>query len=114
MSLRRRDPYRKVEIRRRCMLLFWVALAAVLLGRAAEVQVVERFAWMEDAVAQQRMSRVVPAPRGRILDRNGAELAVSHWRAAVGIAPGEIRDLEEVVAALEPRAASRSGARCVC
>ncbi len=101
MSLKRRDPYRKVEIRRRCMLLFWVALAAVLLGRAAEVQVVERFAWREDAAGQQRMSRVVPAPRGRILDRNGSELAVSHWRAAVGIAPGEIQDLEEVVAALE-------------
>ena len=30
MTLKRRDPYRKVEIRRRCKLLFWVAVAAVL------------------------------------------------------------------------------------
>ena len=63
MSLKQRDPYRRVEIRRRFMLLFWVVLATVLLGRAAEVQVAERFAWREDAAGQQLMSRVVPAPR---------------------------------------------------
>ena len=101
MSLKQRDPYRRVEIRRRFMLLFWVVLATVLLGRAAEVQVAERFAWREDAAGQQLMSRVVPAPRGRILDRNGSELAVSHWRAAVAVAPSEIRDRKEVGAALE-------------
>lgn len=101
MSLKRRDPYRKVEIRRRCMLLFWMALAAVLLGRATEVQFVERFAWRDAAARQQLKSKAVPAPRGRILDRNGSELAVSHWRAAVAVAPGEIRDRDEVVAALE-------------
>lgn len=99
----RRDPGRKVEVRRRCLLMFWLVLAAVMLARAAEVQVVERLAWRQDALGQHQMSRVVPAPRGRVLDRNGSELAVSHWRAAVGIAPREIRDRDAVVAALEQR-----------
>lgn len=97
------DPGRKVEIRRRCLLMFWLVLAAVMLARAAEVQVVERLAWRQDALGQHQMSRVVPAPRGRVLDRNGSELAVSHWRAAVGIAPREILDRDAVVAALEQR-----------
>lgn len=97
------DTGRKVEIRRRCLLMFWLVLAAVMLARAAEVQVVERLAWRQDALGQHQMSRVVPAPRGRVLDRNGSELAVSHWRAAVGIAPREIQDRDAVVAALEQR-----------
>lgn len=99
----RGDTGRKVEIRRRCLLTFWLVLAAVMLARAAEVQVVERLAWRQDALGQHQMSRVVPAPRGRVLDRNGSELAVSHWRAAVGIAPREIQDRNAVVAALEQR-----------
>ena len=99
----RDDTGRKVEIRRRCLLMFWMVLAAVMLARATEVQVVERMAWRRDALGQHQMSRVVPAPRGRVLDRNGSELAVSHWRAAVGIAPREIRDRDAVVAALEQR-----------
>lgn len=94
---------RKVEIRRRCLLAFWLVLAVVMLARATEVQVVERLAWRQDALGQHQMSRVVPAPRGRVLDRNGSELAVSHWRAAVGIAPREIQDRDAVVAALEQR-----------
>ena len=42
----------------------------------------------------------MPAARGRILDRNGGELAVSHWRARVAVSPREVRDREEVAAAL--------------
>ena len=91
---------RKMRLRRGLLLVFWVALAGVLIARAAEVQVVERVAWMEDALGQHQKSKVVPAPRGRILDRNGGELAVSHWRATVGVAPNEIGDREEVQLAL--------------
>ena len=91
---------RRMRLRRGCLLVFWVALAGVLIARAAEVQVVERVAWMEDALGQHQKSKVVPAPRGRILDRNGGELAVSHWRATVGVAPNEVRDREEVQLAL--------------
>ena len=91
---------RKMRLRRGFLLGFWVALAGVLIARAAEVQVVERVAWTEDALRQHQKSKVVPAPRGRILDRNGGELAVSHWRATVSVAPNELGDRAQVEAAL--------------
>jgi len=95
-----RKRSRKMRLRRGFLLGFWVALAGVLIARAAEVQVVERVAWTEDALRQHQKSKVVPAPRGRILDRNGGELAVSHWRATVSVAPNEIGDRAQVEAAL--------------
>ena len=86
--------------RRGFLLVFWLGLATVMIARSVEVQVLEREAWARDALRQQRMTRVVPAPRGRILDRNGGELAVSHWRARVAIAPNEVLDRDDVAAAL--------------
>lgn len=91
---------KNLRIRRRFLLVTWLLVAAVLIARAVEVQLVERAAWAAEALAQHETSKVVPAARGRILDRNGVELAVSHMRAAVGIAPREIMDRELVVAAL--------------
>ena len=90
----------KVHLRRRLLLVTWLGVAGVMIGRSIEVQVVEGEAWARDAQQQHRMTRAVPAPRGRILDRNGGELAVSHWRAQVGIAPNEIRDRDAVTGAL--------------
>ena len=90
-----------LRLRRRLLLLSWFAVAAVLIARAVEVQLVERAVWADEALAQHERSRVVPAPRGRILDRNGGELAVSHLRAAVGVSPREVVDREEVAGALE-------------
>lgn len=98
--MRSRQPfvngYRTVQVRRRVLLVCWLLAAAVLVARSAEVQVVERSAWGREALRQHHTSKVVPAPRGRILDRNGGELAVSRWRAEISVAPGEIRDREEV------------------
>ena len=91
---------RRIRIRRRLLLVGWVVLAGVMVVRSAEVQIVERTAWASDAVGQHQTTRAVPAPRGRILDRNGGELAVSHWRATVGVAPNQIRDRGAVEAAL--------------
>ena len=108
-----REPGRKVRIRRRCLLLFWAGLAGVMVARSVEVQVVERAAWMADALGQHQRSKAVPAPRGRILDRNGGELAVSHWRASVAVAPNEVRDRDQISNALvenlsvRPRTARR-------
>ena len=90
----------RVHLRRRLLLVTWLVLAGIMIGRSIEVQVVEGDAWARDALQQHRMTRAVPAPRGRILDRNGAELAVSHRRTRVGIAPNEIVDRGEVVRAL--------------
>ena len=92
---------RELRLRRRFLLLTWLAAAAALVARAVEVQLVERTAWTAEALAQHEKSRVVPAARGRILDRNGGELAVSHTRATVGVSPREIVDREGVAAALE-------------
>ena len=96
-----RGPRAKtLVLRRRLLLVTWLLVAAVLIARAVEVQVVERAAWAAEALAQHEKSRVVPAARGRILDRNGGELAVSHMRATVGVSPREIVNSEEVLAAL--------------
>ena len=100
MSGRPPDPGRTLPARRRLTLMCWLVVASVMVARAAEVQVIERTEWTAEALAQHETSRVVPGARGRILDRNGVELAVSHWRATVGISPREVRDRDEVVAAL--------------
>lgn len=92
---------RALLLRRRFLLSSWFAVAAVLIARAVEVQLVERAVWADEALAQHERSRAVPAARGRILDRNGGELAVSHMRAIVGVSPREVEDREEVAAALE-------------
>lgn len=105
---KRPPPYRKVRARRRFVLLSWLLLSAVMIGRAAEVQILERQRWVTDALGQHQKSKVVPAPRGRILDRNGGELAVTHWRASVGVAPNEIEDRDQVVAALVENLGVRS------
>ena len=94
------DPGRKVRARRRFLLLFWLVLGGVLVARSAEVQVAEHREWANDALGQHQKTRVVPAPRGRIVDRNGGELAISHWRAEVGIAPNELQNRETAAAAL--------------
>lgn len=70
---------------------------------------VERAEWTAEALAQHERSRVVPAARGRILDRNGGELAVSHWRARVAVSPREVRDGEEVAAALVEHLGATTG-----
>lgn len=92
-------PYRRVRVRRRIALVCWLAVGGVLVARSVEVQMIERRDWMTDALGQHHKSRMVQAPRGRILDRNGGELAVSHWRAAIGVAPSETR-APDVVAAM--------------
>ena len=95
-----RGATRRIRARRRLLLVGWILLAGVMIVRSAEVQVFEGTAWARDAVRQHQTTRGVPAPRGRILDRNGGELAVSHWRATVGVAPNEIRDGDAVRTAL--------------
>lgn len=101
MTRRRRPREKTLRLRGRLLLVTWMLLAGVLVARAVEVQVVERAEWAAEALAQHEKSRVVPAARGRILDRNGGELAVSHMRATVGVSPREIEDRERVEAALE-------------
>lgn len=96
----RRDPYRIVRARRRIILGLWLMAGLVVIARAAEVQVAERAEWRREALRQHQKSQNIPAPRGRILDRDLGELAVTHKRVEVGIAPNEIQDPEAAAAAL--------------
>jgi cell division protein FtsI (penicillin-binding protein 3) len=72
----------------------WLLGAAVLFGRAVEVQVVQGATWRAQADRQHRMSGEVAAARGAILDRSGVALAVSHEAFRVGVAPHELEDRE--------------------
>ncbi|NNM34008.1 MAG: penicillin-binding protein 2, partial [Gemmatimonadetes bacterium] len=86
-----------MQVRRRILLAFWLAAGLGLVVRAAELQVVEHGAWAKEAVRQHQKLKDVPAPRGKILDRRGRELAVSHRRVALGVATNELGDPDRVI-----------------
>ena len=70
---------------------FGVAVAVLVL-RAAQVQIV-RGASYESIARSQRTERVeLPASRGAIYDRNRVPLALTQVTYRVGVAPGELRD----------------------
>ena len=81
-------------LRRRILLGIWLLSGVVIVGRSAELQVVEGAAWREEADRQHRHTSEVPAARGSILDRDGIPLAVSHETFRVSVAPGEVQDRE--------------------
>jgi len=67
-----------------------LAFAFALIGRAAQVQLLERDEWRSRARAQQLAPVRLPAPRGRILDMNGDVLVESRQLLKVSIAPREV------------------------
>lgn len=76
--------------------LFVVAL----LVRTAKVQLLQGRTWAASAQRQQSTERVVPAPRGEILDATGETLAQSRETVRLDIAPPEVRDLRKLRAIL--------------
>src|SRR3989442_15811802 len=64
----------------------------LLVGRAAQVQIVNGRRWAEEAQAQRTERIVLPARRGALYDRHGTPLAVTQETYHVGIAPNELRD----------------------
>jgi cell division protein FtsI (penicillin-binding protein 3) len=81
-------------IERRIGLLFalFLLLFAVILARAVWLQGVRGGELAADAISQQTETITVPGFRGRILDRNGEQLAVSEDAATVFATPYEVRD----------------------
>jgi len=77
--------------RRRVVLAGWLLGGAVILGRAAMIQVVQGSYWTEQALAQHQKTLRVPARRGSILDRNGNQLVASIESFQVGVAPRELK-----------------------
>src|SRR6476620_11678509 len=76
--------------------------AIALVVKAARVQVWERRSWTASAIRQQSTERVVPAPRGEILDAAGETLAQSRETVKLDVAPQEVKNrraLREALAA---------------
>jgi cell division protein FtsI (penicillin-binding protein 3) len=82
---------------------FGLGLAAVV-GRAAQVQLIDGARHRATAQAQRTERVVLPARRGTIYDRTGTPLAVSRDMYHVGVAPNELanrrRDAQTIARAL--------------
>jgi cell division protein FtsI (penicillin-binding protein 3) len=74
--------------------------AVAILVKAADVQLVQGTRWRARAARQQTAERVVPAPRGDILDATHRVLAQSRETVRLEIAPREVRDPRKLKAAL--------------
>lgn len=98
MGRETRDPLR---FRRRALLGVWLLSGAAVLARAGQVQLVQGAEWRAAALAQQRTAQAMPAPRGRILDREGVPLAETREFYEVAVAPREVGDREAVLAGLQ-------------
>jgi cell division protein FtsI (penicillin-binding protein 3) len=79
-------------VRRKLLLACFVLAAALVLGRAFQLQALERERWVQAAEDQQRERVPLPARRGTIYDRDGVALALSHETYRVSVAPRELRD----------------------
>jgi cell division protein FtsI (penicillin-binding protein 3) len=88
-------------MRRRILLVGILVGASVVVGRAAQLQVVEGGRWRERAEDQHADRLVLPAPRGTIYDRNGVPLAASEESYRVALAPRELADRGGVASLLE-------------
>jgi len=91
-------------IDRRIGILFiaFVALLAIALARATYLGSVRARSLERDAATQQVSNVVVPAPRGTITDRNGAELAISEAADDIVADPYLIKNPITAAAELSP------------
>lgn len=64
--------------------------AVVLVGRAAQVQLLQTSIWRAKARNQQLAASPLPAPRGMILDENGALIVESRQLVRLNVAPREV------------------------
>ena len=74
--------------------------AIAILGKMASVQLIHGQRWASSALRQQRMEKVIPAPRGNILDAAGETVAQSRETVKLDVAPLEVRDLRKLRDAL--------------
>jgi cell division protein FtsI (penicillin-binding protein 3) len=76
------------------------AFAALLVIRAAQVQLWEGRDWAARARQQHYGAKEIPAPRGALLDARGVPLAQSRELVKLSIAPREVRDRRALAKAL--------------
>ncbi|MDA1082041.1 MAG: penicillin-binding transpeptidase domain-containing protein [Gemmatimonadetes bacterium] len=67
-----------------------IVFALALIGRSAQVQLVQRDMWRARASAQQLAANPLPAPRGTILDATGVVLVESRQLVKLSVAPREV------------------------
>ncbi|HYC32180.1 MAG TPA: penicillin-binding transpeptidase domain-containing protein [Gemmatimonadales bacterium] len=70
---------------------FLLAVAAII-GRAAQLQIVQGDQWRREAERKRTERVVLPARRGALYDRNGVPLAITQEFYHVGVAPNELED----------------------
>jgi cell division protein FtsI (penicillin-binding protein 3) len=97
---------RRIGVLHTALGLFSVAL----LVKAAHVQLWQRGRWTARAVRQQVAERVIPAPRGEIVDAAGEVLARSRDVLRLEVAPREVRDRATLRRRLEQLGLSRAAA----
>ncbi len=90
----------KAVLRLQAVHIGFAVAVAVLVLRAAQVQIVNGSTY-EQTARSQRTERVeLPAPRGAIYDRNRVPLALTQATYRVGVAPGELRDTKAALDAI--------------
>ena len=67
------------------------AVLAVLVGRAAQVQILDGRRWAAEAQSQRTEQIVLDARRGALFTRDGTAVAVTQETYHVGVAPNELR-----------------------
>ena len=82
---------------------------AVVVARAAQLQIVQGARWSGEAEAQRTERAVLPARRGTLYDRNGVPLAVTQEFYHVGVAPNELTDRRGAVRLLAAQLAVPAG-----
>lgn len=70
---------------------------AAILWQSFRLQVVQHAKWHTLALKQRTSKRSVPAPRGRIYDRNGVPLAVTDEGYRIAVAQNQLRDTVKVI-----------------
>ena len=91
---------RKSRIRLRAIEVSFAAGVFLVLGRAAQIQLIEGAEHARTAAAERTERVRLAAPRGEVFDRNGVPLALTHSVYHVGVAPNELVDTAAVIAML--------------
>ncbi len=91
-----RTPNRRIRL----LLLSFVLLFALALGRAAWLQVVKGAGYEQLAVRQHRETITIPAGRGTIFDRTGEPLAIGEQTTTVFADPKAVTDARRAALAV--------------
>ncbi len=83
--------------RRLALMLVLLAGIAVLLGRAAYIDIFQQ-SWLKEQAGKRQLRTVtVPPYRGMIVDRNGESLAISSPVASVSVDPRKLLDAQHLL-----------------